>query len=64
MPAGSPDSLTAAEVADHLQVHPRTVRVWLAAGEIPGTLVDGAWRVRGEDLEAWVEGRRIRPSGS
>jgi excisionase family DNA binding protein len=61
MPAGSRQLLTAAEVADYLQVHRRTVRDWLAAGEIPATLVDGAWRVRVEDLEAWVESRRIPP---
>ena len=61
MPAASSGLLGAAEVAEYLDVHLRTAQLWLAAGEIPSTFVDGARRVRQEDLEAWLEGRRVRP---
>ena len=61
MPAASSELLGAAEVAAYLQVHLRTAQLWLAAGEIPSTSVDGARRVRREDLEVWLESRRVRP---
>ena len=52
--------LTAEQVAERLQVHPRTVKRWLQAGELNGyQLGDRAgWRVSEDDLTAFLDKRR------
>ncbi len=49
--------LTAEQVAEKLQLHPRTVRRLLANGELPGKKVGGKeWRVSAAALKAYIEG--------
>jgi excisionase family DNA binding protein len=47
--------LTPEEVAEKLNVTVNTVREWLRNGEITGVKLGRIWRVRVEDLKAWVE---------
>lgn len=52
------DYLTAEQAADKLQLHPRTVRRMLAAGELPGVRIGARqWRVSSGVLRDFVEGR-------
>ena len=46
--------LTPSEVAARLKVSPRTVVVWLQDGKLAGMKVGKSWRVRLEDLEAFL----------
>jgi excisionase family DNA binding protein len=47
--------MTPEEVAERLNVTVNTVREWLRAGELTGVKLGRIWRVREEDLKAWVE---------
>lgn len=47
--------LTPEEVAERLSVTVKTVREWLRTGELTGVKLGRIWRVREEDLIAWVE---------
>jgi excisionase family DNA binding protein len=48
--------LTAEQVAEKLQLHPRTVRRLLASGELPGKRIGGReWRVSVAALRAYME---------
>lgn len=50
--------LTVAQVAELVQVHPETVREWLRAGKLPGTLISrrAGYRVRAGDVERFLSG--------
>ncbi|MDZ4042536.1 MAG: helix-turn-helix domain-containing protein [Eubacteriales bacterium] len=50
--------LTPEEVAERLKVKPRTVGEWLRSGMLTGVKIGGIWRVKEEDLEAFIEERR------
>lgn len=53
--------LTAQQVADILGVKPRTVREWLRAGKIPGTILpDGGMRFNQQVIESWLDKRTIK----
>jgi excisionase family DNA binding protein len=53
--------LTAAEVAQALGVKTQTVREWLHAGKIPGTILPGGdMRFKESSVEMWMESRTIR----
>ena len=56
------DLLTVEQVADYLQMHPETIRKGLRAGELPGVNFGGVagWRIRREDLVAFIDKRRDR----
>lgn len=54
--------LTTGQVAHHLGVNVSVARRWMATGHPPAVLVDGGWRVRADELEAWVESRRVKPT--
>ena len=44
------------EIAELLKVAPGTVRHWIRTGQLPGVRVGGRfWRVRSEDLEAFLD---------
>jgi excisionase family DNA binding protein len=49
------------EAALRLDCHRRTVRAYIRAGLLPGLLLAGRWKIRREDLDAFIEGalRRI-----
>jgi excisionase family DNA binding protein len=51
-----PEFLTAEQVAEKLQLHPRTVRRLLVSGELPGKRIGGReWRVSATALRAFME---------
>ena len=53
--------LTAEQVAEKLQMHPRTVRRLLASGEISGAKIGAReWRVSAVVLREFIEGK-LRP---
>ena len=57
--------LRVAEVAARLQVTPETVKLWLRAGTLRGFRLGGdraGWRIRAEDLEAFMERRMNVPT--
>jgi excisionase family DNA binding protein len=50
--------LTAEQVAEQLQMHPRTVRRMLADGRLPGTKIGTKeWRISASALKDFIEGR-------
>ena len=48
---------TVDEAADYLKVKPKTVREWLRRGKLPGVKISTTWRIREEDLEAFLAGK-------
>ena len=50
------------QVAEILQISISTVKRWLLVGELPGIKIGpgGHWRIRSDDLAAYVEGKRRR----
>lgn len=58
-------SLTAREVADYLGLSPEMILRRYRAGEIPGyRIATNALRFRESDIEAWLDRRRVAPSGT
>jgi len=51
--------LTLTDVARLLKVADKTVYRFAQRGELPGFKVGGQWRFRRQDLEAWIEQRRV-----
>lgn len=61
------DLLSPEEVAARLRLSRRTVIVWLQQGRLPGIKVGSRWRIRADDLDAFVEpgpDHPIRPAPS
>jgi excisionase family DNA binding protein len=56
-----PTYLTVNEIAEELRVKPRTVRQWLDSGALHGIKAGRQWRVRPENLEAFIEQSAQRP---
>lgn len=54
--------LTAAEVADQLRVSTMTVYRLIRRGELPAVRVGRNYRVRGEDLEAYLAEQVVDPA--
>ena len=52
-----PEYLTVAQVAEQVQVHPETVRIWLRSGLLPGRHVGQQWRVSQADLSGFLDGK-------
>ncbi len=52
--------LTVRHIAEILSVKERTVRDWLMSGELKGYKIGKSWRVREEDLEAFLGSRSNR----
>jgi excisionase family DNA binding protein len=48
------DTLTAAELAVLLRIHPVTVRLKAAAGEIPGRQIGNRWRFSRTRINDWL----------
>ncbi|MBO8140902.1 MAG: helix-turn-helix domain-containing protein [Firmicutes bacterium] len=56
--------LTLEEVAERLVVAPKTIRDWLREGKLRGLKVGKLWRVREQDLEAFLaEAERATTQG-
>ena len=60
-PTSTPTLWTLPQLADYLQLHPETVRDWVARGEVPHLRIspDGrrpTIRFRARDVEEWLEG--------
>ncbi len=53
--------LTAAQVAERLQLRERTVTSWLRQGFLRGFKLGKEWRVSPEDLRSFLETRVNRP---
>lgn len=49
--------LSPEEIAERLSVTPKAVREWLRSNELVGAKLGKVWRVRGEDLNAFIEAR-------
>jgi excisionase family DNA binding protein len=49
--------LTAAQVAECLQLHERTVTSWLRQGYLRGFKLGKEWRVSPDDLQAFLEAK-------
>jgi excisionase family DNA binding protein len=56
--------LTTDEVLEYLQVNLRTVYRLIKAGKLPAVRVGRQWRFRRSDIDAWLEGGRVRAPGS
>ena len=52
--------LTTEEVLEYLQVNLRTVYRLIKAGKIPAVRVGRQWRFRKRDIDAWLDGQRVR----
>lgn len=50
--------LTVAQVADQLQVHPETVRVWIRSGELEAMDIGGEYRISRADLNDFIQRRK------
>lgn len=54
--------LTAAEVADQLRVSTMTIYRLIRRGELPAVRVGRNYRVRAEDLDAYLAGQVVDPA--
>ena len=54
LPTFEADILTAAELAQLLRIHPVTVRLKAASGEIPGRQVGNRWRFCRAQIMNWM----------
>jgi excisionase family DNA binding protein len=48
------NAMTVQDVADYLNVDPKTVYRLVNRGDLPGFKVGGSWRFHKEDLDAWI----------
>ena len=49
---------TLKEIAERLKVNYRTVFRWVHGGKLPAYKFGSDWRVKGSDLDAFIESRR------
>ena len=47
-------AMTVQEVAEYLNVDPKTVYRLVNRGELPGFKVGGSWRFQKNDLDDWI----------
>jgi excisionase family DNA binding protein len=53
---------TPSELAERLRVPVATLRTWVARGQLPVTRLGvRTWRVDGDDLERFLQARRVTP---
>jgi len=50
----STTAMTVQDVAEYLNVDPKTVYRLVNRGDLPGFKVGGSWRFKKEDLDAWI----------
>ncbi len=51
-------AMTVQEVAEYLNVDPKTVYRMVNRGELPGFKVSGTWRFRREDIDEWIDDQK------
>lgn len=51
--------LTVSEVAELLKVAEKTVYTMAQKGELPAFKVRGQWRLKREDIHAWIERQKL-----
>ncbi len=56
------DIMTIKEVASYLKITEKTAYRLTADGEIPDFKVDGAWRFRKQEIDAWID-ERLKSGG-
>jgi len=42
------------EVAEHIQIHRDTIRIWIRKGEIPAHKIGKQWRFKISEIDEWV----------
>jgi len=42
------------EIAEHMQVHKDTVRLWIKKNEIPAHKIGKQWRFKISEIDEWV----------
>ena len=52
--------LTPAQVAERLQITERTVYEWIRGGKVTALKLGRLWRIRQDDLEAFLENARAK----
>jgi excisionase family DNA binding protein len=57
------EQLKLPEVARRLGVSEKTARRYVKSGALPSMFVGGAYRVSEEDLEGFLQGAKVTPSG-
>ncbi len=55
------DYLKIKEVAERLEVSPKTARKYIRNGTIPSSFIAGAYKVHRDDLERYLEEARVAP---
>ena len=53
------DILTIKQVSDFLQVNERTIYKLAKSGDIPSFKVGGQWRFKREDIDSWIETKKV-----
>jgi excisionase family DNA binding protein len=43
------------EIAEHIQVHKDTIRIWIKKGEIPAHKIGKQWRFKISEIDEWVQ---------
>lgn len=51
--------LTVAQVADKLQVHVETVRIWIRSGELDAIDIGNEYRIETNDLNDFIQKRKL-----
>jgi excisionase family DNA binding protein len=62
-PTASTPLLTLKAVAAHLEVHQRTIRRWIEAGDLAAVRIGSVVRIRPADLDAFISAhlQQVRP---
>lgn len=42
------------EIAEHMQVHKDTIRLWIKKSEIPARKVGKQWRFKISEIDEWI----------
>jgi len=50
----STTAMTVQDVAEYLNIDPKTVYRMVNRGDLPGFKVGGSWRFKRDDLDAWI----------
>jgi excisionase family DNA binding protein len=56
--------LTPEQVAEKLAISPKTVKDWLREGRLKGIKIGRLWRIKPEDLQAFIQTAEEDQSGS